>query len=134
MVSVAAIGLAAYYGPQALAIIPGVWLGHFISPDFDVDHPIYVQRKFIQRAWILGWIWVAYWWPYSRLIAHRSRVSHSWPLGTVIRFLYLFLPPLALLLYLGYQPVIDPVLTGFLLLGWSIPDLDHLHKDGRLWF
>lgn len=132
VVSVAAIGLAAYYGPQALLLIPGVWLGHLITPDFDIDHPIYVQRKFIQRTWILGWLWVWYWLPYSRLVSHRSRISHSWPLGTVIRFLYLFLPPYILLLYLGFNFTVDPILVGFLLLGWSIPDWDHLHKDGRL--
>lgn len=124
-----AIGLATFYDPIYLLLIPGVWLGHFITPDFDVDHPVYNQRKFIQRYWLFGWLWVIYWLPYSRLISHRSFLSHSWPLGTVLRIVYLIGPPIIILINLGYQVKIDPLFFLIFFLGWSIPDWNHLWKD-----
>ncbi len=52
--------------------------GLFLSPDLDIHSRPY------QRWGILRWLW----WPYQRLIPHRSMLSHSPFLGTAIRIVY----------------------------------------------
>ena len=61
---------------SALAFLFG---GLFLSPDLDINSRPY------QRWGVLRWIW----WPYQRLIRHRSVLSHSPVLGTAIRIAYL---------------------------------------------
>ena len=53
--------------------------GLFLSPDLDINSRPY------QRWGALRWLW----WPYQRLIRHRSVFSHSPFLGTAIRIIYL---------------------------------------------
>ena len=53
--------------------------GLFLSPDLDIHSRPY------QRWGELRWLW----WPYQRLIRHRSVLSHSPVLGTAIRIAYL---------------------------------------------
>ena len=53
--------------------------GLFLSPDLDINSRPY------QRWGGLRWLW----WPYQRLIRHRSVLSHSPFLGTAIRITYL---------------------------------------------
>ena len=53
--------------------------GLFLSPDLDINSRPY------QRWGALRWLW----WPYQRLIRHRSMLSHSPFLGTAIRINYL---------------------------------------------
>ena len=55
--------------------------GLFLSPDLDINSRPY------QRWGVLRWLW----WPYQRLIHHRSVLSHSPFLGTAIRIAYLSL-------------------------------------------
>lgn len=53
--------------------------GLLISPDLDLDSSIY-------RRWgPLRFIW----WPYQKLVKHRSWVSHSYLVGPVLRSVYL---------------------------------------------
>ncbi len=53
--------------------------GLLLSPDLDINSRPY------QRWGVLRWLW----WPYQRLIRHRSVLSHSPFLGTAIRISYL---------------------------------------------
>ncbi len=58
-------------------LLGGLWL----SPDLDT------QSKPLQRWGILKWLW----WPYRKLIRHRSLFSHGPIIGTGLRLAYLFL-------------------------------------------
>jgi len=120
-----------YYNPLiGSGLLVGGVLGHYITPDFDVNHPIYTQRKLIQRNSVFGWLLVIYWWPYSRLIPHRGS-SHTWPIGTAIRFLYcLWLPLIYSLTKWGYPAAIFWLAV---FASWTLQDLTHLAKDNLLW-
>ncbi|WP_392350044.1 metal-binding protein [Parasynechococcus sp.] len=74
---VLSVGLGAIHGlSTALAfLIGGLWL----SPDLDT------HCRALNRWGVLQWIW----WPYRRLIPHRSLWSHGPILGTVTRLLLL---------------------------------------------
>src|SRR5262249_45965301 len=52
--------------------------GLMLSPDLDLDSSIY-------RRWgPLRFLW----WPYQKAIPHRSRLSHSFVLGPLLRLAY----------------------------------------------
>ena len=53
--------------------------GLLLSPDLDI------QSRPYQRWGVLRWLW----WPYQRLVRHRSVLSHSPFLGTALRVTYL---------------------------------------------
>jgi len=55
--------------------------GVAVSPDLDLVNTV--------RVPVVGWIWGAYWWPYRKIVAHRSRFSHMPVLGTLGRAAYL---------------------------------------------
>lgn len=62
------LGIAAY-------TFSGIWL----SSDLDLDSSAY-------RRWgPLRWIW----WPYKKLVPHRSWISHGLGVGPLLRVLYL---------------------------------------------
>ena len=64
------------------ALVGGIlFSGMMLSPDLDLDSAIY-------RRWgPLRFLW----WPYMRLVPHRSWVSHSWLAGPILRVGYFLL-------------------------------------------
>lgn len=133
-IAATATGLAVYlHSPVAFGLVIGAVIGHWITPDLDLceNHPIYIQRKLIQKAWLLGWLAYWYWYPYAKLSAHRGR-SHSWPLGTAVRLLYLVFP----VMILTYVYTLDltwlSTWSGFIFIGQSLQDVSHLYLDGML--
>ena len=93
-------------------LLGGLWL----SPDLDV------RSRALQRWGALRWIW----WPYQRLVPHRSLLSHGPLIGTTLRLTWvlglLLLTWFALALLLG-QAVTDP--------GEAWPDVLKLLKQHR---
>ncbi|NKB74898.1 MAG: hypothetical protein GKR83_10300 [Synechococcus sp. s2_metabat2_7] len=71
------LGISGAAGSAAAFLFGGL----FLSPDLDINSRPY------QRWGVLRWLW----WPYQRLIHHRSVLSHSPFLGTAIRLAYLSL-------------------------------------------
>lgn len=69
---------AAAYTGMLLVVGSHVWATWMLSPDLDIDSAIY------DRWGPLRWLW----WPYQRLIPHRSWFSHSGVSG-VFRLAYL---------------------------------------------
>lgn len=63
---------------EILFFSTGLALTFYINPDLDLVE---------NRKWSL---WKIYWFPYGKLISHRSIVSHGFILSTIIRFFYLF--------------------------------------------
>jgi len=58
-------------------VVGTIWL----SPDLDLD------SKAISRWGFLSWLW----YPYKKIVKHRSVLSHSGPLSATLRLLYLIL-------------------------------------------
>lgn len=82
-----AIPLCGWYLPPEVR--PLAWLviasytfsGIWLSSDLDIDSSAY-------RRWgVLRWLW----WPYQKLVPHRSWVSHGLGIGPVLRVVYLIL-------------------------------------------
>ena len=105
----------------AFVILLGVFLTFWINPDLDLN------RRF-PRKQPDKWLWWIYWYPYSRAIPHRGKLSHSFILGTVIRFGYAFWTILAYLWYNSVE-VHTWILVGLTLLGMTISDCLHILLD-----
>lgn len=85
-VSVIPVSIAALYMQldieNIIILSGGLLIGtYLLSPDLDLYSRIYV------RWGIFRWIWL----PYQKIVSHRSWVSHSGPLSSSIRMLYLWL-------------------------------------------
>ncbi len=100
--------------------------GYWLSPDLDIK-----SRPFL-RWGILKIIWI----PYQRLIPHRSPLSHSPVLGSLIRLVYLatwlcplwfVFPDLQLV-----QWAMDWGKVAAFLVGVELSALNHLLLDGLL--
>ena len=75
------------------------------------------------------WLWWFMWWPYSRLIGHRSPISH-WPIvGTIFRIMYIFIfwSIVSKLLAIDLETTY-PVVYG-MLIGLSVSDTIHIIMD-----
>jgi uncharacterized metal-binding protein len=119
--------------PPAIALSVGAWVGKYANPDQDHHQITYTERRVIRRNRLLGWLWVLYWTPYQRSRPHRG-ISHSWPAGTVERFLLVFWPALlasAALVLMVDDGLLVPVLWGwgYVFIGQSIQDLIHIAMD-----
>ena len=90
VISVVPVAITAFYLQRNVQEIVVLATGiiaatYFLSPDLDLNSRIY-------RRWgLLRWIWF----PYQKLIPHRSWLSHSGPISATLRlaYLYLFLLP-----------------------------------------
>jgi uncharacterized metal-binding protein len=79
----AALGLKAGAGAAA-----GCLGGILVGPDLDqVDNAIihHGERRFIKYVPVLGYLWLALWDLYARLIPHRHPLSHFPGIGTIGR-------------------------------------------------
>lgn len=126
------VGVAAVvYHPLMLGIVAGGWLGKICDPDLDIEDK-HTQSE--QRVWrynrALGVLWSAYWYPYGVTRGHRG-VSHTWPRGTLERFVYALWLPLALTFW-----QFDPLLCGcwwlLVFCGLSVQDAVHLWLDNEI--
>jgi uncharacterized metal-binding protein len=136
-VSGACLGTVLFAGPAvALPMTAGCLAGIWIEPDLDVEELTRSEYSLINSpapiSW-LGWLWVLFWWPYGKLIRHRSPLSH-WPvLGTALRLLYLSIPLLLFSAFTGGMPLLllSPLLpfAPFLFAGLVLSDLAHWMAD-----
>jgi uncharacterized metal-binding protein len=78
-----------------IAVATGCFSGILLSPDHDlaengnVTHTV-VRNDFGDTLWL---VWSIMWYPYGRLISHRSFWSHTPVVSTLIRVLYVGLLP-----------------------------------------
>lgn len=122
----------------ALASIPatdlpltmGVLSGLALSPDADVDHG-FIGMAHLRRVWFIGpalsGLWRLFWWPYSKIVPHRSHISHSIFFGTALRVGYLLLPVLAINM-MGV-PLHLPAGFGHWFIGLCLSDALHIVMD-----
>jgi uncharacterized metal-binding protein len=74
---------------SSLALSAGALAGLFLTPDLDVDVGSDSEQEVRDISPFGENLWWIYWYPYRKLIPHRSPLSH-WPvIGTIGRLLYL---------------------------------------------
>jgi uncharacterized metal-binding protein len=100
--AVASFGLVFYYthDPKiALAFSLGAASGVFLTPDLDIELQI-ASKIAISRTFgkVIGKLWYIFWWPYGKLLPHRSWISHFPVISTLIRLIYLFFLPIFIIL------------------------------------
>lgn len=99
----------------------GCLSGIFLTPDLDQETRSMSESILIHRTFGIGYLWLLLWFPYAKLIKHRSPLSHFPLLGTAIRLLYLALW-LCIPAYFGYR-LSAPSPEIWALLGWSVVGL-----------
>lgn len=120
---------------QAVTAFAGVLAGILIGPDLDVDggnYSLAVIRRTPLVGRTLALLWRVFWWPYSKLAAHRG-FSH-WPaIGTIGRLLYIAIPVFALMAITNTiinLPAWVGELAPFFVAGIATSDLIHIIMDG----
>lgn len=139
MLTLVSGGAAFYYHPLFTGGVVGSWLGFLATPDLDHHYITECEKRIERFNPLLGKLWRIYWWPYMKIISHRSYYSHSWPVGTLIRFVYLLWFPLAYSAY--YLAQVEPAYLVYwfvfwfnVFLSWSIQDIRHYKTDGLPWY
>ena len=112
------------------ALTAGVLSGLILSPDLDVDEG-FIGLAHLRRVGcvggVLSGVWRAFWYPYSKLVPHRSHISHSIIFGTIARVFYLSLP--FLFINLMGVPLAIPQWFGMWFIGLCLSDALHIVMD-----
>jgi len=85
------------------ALTVGCASGLILSPDLDVDDGFIGLAHLRRVGRPLAWAWRLFWYPYSRIVPHRSPISHSIIFGTALRVGYLLVPFLILSLFVPFK-------------------------------
>lgn len=124
--ALAAITLPAGNPPLTVGVLSGLVL----SPDLDVDGG-FIGMAHLRRigcvGGVLSGLWRVYWYPYAKIIPHRSHISHSVLFGTLLRVFYLIFP-LLVANFFGV-PMSIPQWFGMWFLGLCLSDALHIFMD-----
>lgn len=132
-VTTASVTLIDQIGPLAAAgLSAGAWLELIVDPDLDHHVLTNAEHRMLRFSPIFGGLWVWYWSFYHRQFTHRDNDTHSWPIGTAIRFFYALWPLLLLSTY--YLGLTEDLLRCWfaLFIGLSFGDIGHILAD-KLW-
>lgn len=138
-----------FYGLTAFILcLLGIQIQRLFTPDLDIIsnkkyHMGYYGFYLICRrcGYIPSQIVRYYWWPYGKIISHRSIFSHGFIIGTLVRLIYLILP-MFLLLYIIYPNQFGLNLgyilyywdyISYFIIGFFLADCGHLILD-YIWF
>lgn len=114
----------------SVPLTAGVLSGCVLSPDLDVDGG-FVGMAHFRRVWFFGpalsGLWRVFWWPYAKLVPHRSNISHSIFFGTCARVAYLLFP--VLLINAMGVPLHLPDSFGLWFIGLCLSDALHILMD-----
>lgn len=118
------------YPFHSFAMVLGCLAGVFLSPDLDVDHG-YIGDAIIRNKLgrFPGFLWKVYWWPYAKLVPHRSWVSHLPLISTIIRAAYVFWWVLLIPNISEYWIICTWFLAGLVLVDFNHFVLDILQPD-----
>jgi uncharacterized metal-binding protein len=112
----------------ATACASGCLLGILLTPDLDQEGLSFSEQTLIKATLGLGYLWLMLWYPYAKLIKHRSPLSHFPILGTAGRLLYLFIVA-AIPAYFGYRLQAPPdhwwPILGWIVAGIALSDAGH---------
>lgn len=112
--------------PTVLSTGAGALAGLLITPDLDLDagNPAHLFLKGSVFAEVLHIIWKVYWFPYAKLVPHRSWVSHLPFISTLIRVAYVFW-----WVYFIWPDWWDPMWAFWFVFGLCLSDLNHWFLD-----
>lgn len=120
----------AIISPIFAGVAVGSLIALFVEPDLDHQWRTQSEQRVRRFNPLIGLLWSAYWTPYDWAHPHRGR-SHTWPIGTLERFVYaLWLPLLASILWGDWIAWFCWWLLVFV--GLSLQDCLHLYMDGVL--
>ena len=132
VVVIPSVSITSHMQPvDILLLVSGALLGLAINPDLDLSENRFnndlqhISKNFLKFAWD------GYWYMYGRLIHHRSPISHSPILGTLIRMIYM-IPVLTLIVVpLSYILSDHSIFIVFVILftGLCVSDLFHIIAD-----
>lgn len=91
----------------------GCLLGVLLTPDLDLSENEHARN-----------LWYLLWWPYGKLLHHRSRLSHFPGLGTLIRVAYVLWP-----IWVGWRFWLPP---WEILVGLVMADVLHALADASI--
>lgn len=130
VVSASAIAAHAVH-PLFVGIGIGGVIGLFVEPDLDHHWRTQSEQRVRRISPVIGALWSAYWSPYDWTHPHRGR-SHTWPIGTVERFIYILWPLILASLYEFLNNWLF-VLAFWLLVfvGMTVQDCLHIYMDGE---
>jgi len=78
----------------------GCFVGILLSPDLDVDNGN-ISNYLLRRIWKpIEKLWFIYWFPYRKLLKHRSFLSHFPVISTFGRIVYISIPIVILSFYI----------------------------------
>lgn len=113
-------------------LVVGCMSGTLLSGDLDVDAgniSLYLIRKIPVIGYFLEKLWWIYWWPYRKIIPHRSPISH-WPIfSTLIREVLVLWPYVVICFILSIPVSISWNWFWVFTVGLSISDLQHWLAD-----
>lgn len=114
------IALAVLREPvEGIGAALGCLSGIVLTPDLDQVGISISEWGMVKKLGPLGFLWMALWYFYARVIPHRSPLSH-WPiLGTALRLVYCLALLVAIWIILG-RPVLPqmPAWGWVFLRGW----------------
>ena len=125
--------IAAWSGRVPWPFAWGAWFGWFATPDLDMPITTHEERRLYGLpllGWAIGLLWEWYWFPYARIIPHRSFLSHFPPVGAATRLLYASLPLLAWSSWTGDWSWFNWHLAWQVYLGVQLQDWLHYLLDG----
>lgn len=109
----------------------GCLTGVILGPDLDVDGGFLghgIVDKYLGR--IVGKIWRIIWWPYAKLMPHRSTWSHAPVISTLVRLAYCYLFYFLAVSGVGKSPWIPPLHTVYYFtFGLVVSDTLHYIAD-----
>lgn len=115
----------AYYGfptSEIIACSLGFLASLQVNPDLDLN-----TRFPKSKPW--KWLWWMLWFPYSRLIGHRSPYSHLPILGTAFRIMYLIPFGLMGFALTNVSVSIPEGVIEYFIFGLAISDIIHIAMD-----
>ena len=117
---------------NALACGAGCLAGIALTPDLDQEGLSSSEYWIIKYSMGLGFLWTMFWYPYARLLKHRSALSHFPFVGTAGRLLYLAIIPFLAIYFLGWKPPRVPLaLVMLFVAGLAASDILHWVMDVR---
>jgi len=121
---------AGQLGAASLMLPAGCLSGLLLSPDLDVDRgniSFHYAEKFGGMIGDLTrFAWRVFWYPYAKLVRHRSWISHGCLVSTALRVAYLMIGSLCI--FVAYPAIISPWFL-YWFLGLAVSDGLHIIMD-----
>lgn len=118
----------------ATAVACGLVIGKYANPDVRDQSDVRNHAEHLldrQLGCLFGWLWTMYWFPMAKAIPHRHWASHLAGPATLIAWVYMFCPLVALVA-IGAPDylVVALIVAVWALPGWFVQDVVHLALDG----